>query len=140
MQPDPAEAVHLFLSNVSNNGLIVPIDPADLKNVWKLGREMQEEHPKEHTAIDLRVLETVCSPGANVMAVWYRASMLGLLAELVGLFPPEMPEDAKNVIFKIFAQFPIKLMGPGVSQGFPLDVQEFMKQVEDELRGLGFKV
>jgi hypothetical protein len=80
------------------------------------------------------------SPGANVLAVWSRASILYFFAEQVRLFP-ELPREVRNVIFKVFAKFPIKQLESGVvHDGFPLDAQEFKKQVEDELRRLGFKV
>ena len=142
MQPDPSEdALNQFGRTVSNNGVIVPVEPSDLKNVWKIAEEIQEQHPKEHTSIDVRSFEAVCSPGANVMAVWYRASMLGMLAQSTGFLAPELPDDTKDVVFKVAARFPIKFMEPGVAyQGLPLDVQEFVKQVEDELQRLGFKI
>ena len=59
----------------------------------------------------------------------------------LGLFRPKLPGEVRKVIFNVFAKFPIKQLEPGVvHKGFPLDVQEFTKQVEDELRRLGFKV
>lgn len=67
--------------------------------------------------------------------VWSRASILLLLGEQLGLFRPKLPGEVRNVIFSVFAKFPIKRLEPGVvHNGFPLDVQEFMKQVKDELR------
>ena len=142
MQPDPSEdALKQFASNVSNNDVIVPVEPSDLKSVWKMAEEIREHSdPKKHTAVDARSFEAVCSPGANVMAVWYRASMLGMLAQSTGLLAPESPDEAKDIVFNVAARFPIKFMQPGVvSQGLPLDVEEFVKQVEDELHRLGFK-
>jgi len=143
MQPDPTEAaLNMFASNVSSNGEIVPVEPSDLKSVWKIVEEIREHSgSNEHSAIDVRTYAEVCSPGANVMAVWYRASMFGVLVQSAGLLAPELPDDATDVVFNVAARFPIKFMKPGVvSQGLPLDAEEFMKQVEDELRRLGFKV
>ena len=75
------------------------------------------------------------------MALWYRASMLGLLAQRTWLMAPALPDEAKDAVFNLAARFPINFLVPGVEyQGFPVDVQEFMKQVEDEVRRLGFKV
>ena len=87
MQPDPSEdALNQFASKVSNNGEIVPVEPSDLKKVWKMAEEIRERSdPKVHSAIDVRTYAEVCSPGANVMAVWYRASMLGVLVHSAGV-------------------------------------------------------
>lgn len=135
MNPDPE---NLFASNVSRDGLIVSVEPSDLKNVWKMGEEIQQQRgSKEHIAIDPRMFATVCSPGANVMALWHRASILSLIAQQTGLLTPELPDDARDVVFNVVAKFPIKLMQPGVVyDGLPLDVRAFVKQIEDELRQL----
>lgn len=138
MDPDP---INVFMSNVSKDGLIVSVEPSDLKNVWKMGEELREQHGlKEHGSIDPKIFAAVCSPGANVMALWYRASMLGVIVQQTGLLAPELPDDARDVVFNVAARFPIKQMEPGiVYDGLPLDVQAFVEQIEDELRQLGFK-
>ena len=64
-----------------------------------------------------------------------------LFALLFSTDAPELPDDAKDVVFNVAARFPIKFMEPGVAyDGMPLDVQAFVKEVEDELGRLGFKV
>ena len=142
MQPDPTEAAfNMFANTVSNDGVILPVEPSDLKQVWKMAREIPERSdPKVQTAIDPRGFAAVCSPGANVTAIWYRASMLGMLAQSSGLLAPEVPDNVKDAVFNVAARFPFKFMKPGVVyEGLPVDVQAFVKQVEDELRRLGFK-
>jgi len=143
MQPDPAEAaLNMFASSLSNDGVILPVEPSDLKSVWKIAEEIREHSgSNKHSAIDVRTYAEVCSPGANVMAVWYRASMFGVLVQSAGLLAPELPDDAKDVVFNVAARFPFKFIEPGVvHDGLPVDVQAFVKQVEDELGRLGFKV
>jgi hypothetical protein len=143
MQSDPAEAaLNMFANTVSSDGVILPVEPSDLKQVWKMTEEIREHSdPNVHVAIDVRGYADVCSPGANMMAIWYRASMLGLIAEQTGLFAPELPEEARDVVFDVAAKFPIKFMRPGVvHDGLPVDVEAFVKQVEDELHRLGFKI
>lgn len=139
MDPDP---IKMFMSNVSKDGLIVSVDPSDLKNVWKMGEEMQgQRDSNEHFAIDPRMFATVCSPGANRMALWYRASILGLIAQQTGLLAPELSNDAKDIVFNVAAKFPMKRLEPGVVyEGLPLDVQAFGKQIEEELRQRGLTV
>lgn len=52
------------------------VDPDDLKSLW---REQQEQQTH---AVDMQSMKRVCKPGADVTAVWYRASQLWLLSEL----------------------------------------------------------
>jgi hypothetical protein len=118
------------------DGLVPPVDPSDLKDVWKRGQELRALYGSEPavTSYDLR---GEFSPGADATAVWYRASMLGLLAESVGLLPPEMPSEVLDVVFNVAAKFPMKRMEPGVQyQGLPMDVDGFVKQIEHDL-GVG---
>ena len=118
-----------------SEGLIAAVDPSDLENVWKVGQEILKQYRKHGVTVGPRIYTNACSPGADFMAVWSRASILLLLGEQLGLFRPKLPGWVRNVIFSVFAKFPIKRLEPGVvHNGFPIDVQEFMKQVKDELR------
>ena len=74
--------------------------------------------------MDVRSFAADCSPDANVTAVWYRASMLGVLAQPTGLLAPEVPDNVKDAVFNVAARFPFRFMQPGVVyQGLPLDPQ-----------------
>jgi hypothetical protein len=120
----------------TKDGLIAAVEPSDLKSVFKMQQAMEPAEPSV-TAISSEPYERVCSPGADVFEVWYRASMLGFLAKSVGLLPPEMPSEVRDVVFNVAAKFPMKRMEPGVeNQGLPLDVEGFMKQIENDL-GVG---
>jgi hypothetical protein len=75
-----------WLASLSEPGFVSPVDPSDIKNVWTMMRETQARHgSNQGVAIGHEFFTRVCSPGADVAAVWYRASMLGLLAERAGL-------------------------------------------------------
>jgi hypothetical protein len=72
--------------------------------------------------------KNVCSPGADAMAVWYRASMLRILQIL-----PESPlrpwtydGELEDAVFQVAAKFPMKKMQVGVEQeGFPFVLPSF---------------
>jgi len=53
MQPDPTDAApNQFATTVSNNGVIVPVEPSDLKSVWKMAEEIRDQSdPNERYAI-----------------------------------------------------------------------------------------
>jgi hypothetical protein len=76
--------------------------------------------------------EGACSPEANVLAVWYRASILGVLQLLPEnpLTPWSHGGKLDDAVFQIAATFPMKKLPIGlVKNGLPLDVQELVKQI-----------
>ena len=103
----------------------VTVDPADLRAVWKIMGDVQlgPSH-----SIDSHVFERVCSPGADVKAVWFRAAMLQLLSAMLSAWVRN--GEFTDAVFKVAATFPMKKMAVGVpQQGPPFDVQEFIAQV-----------
>ena len=103
----------------------VPHDPIVM-------RDVQARAGGEHFSIGIRSYERACSPGADVQAIWFRASML----EAMKLTTPDMlapwthDGDLDDAVFQVAATFPMKKMAIGVEQkGLPLDVEEFVKQV-----------
>ena len=64
-------------------------------------------------------------------------SMLEMMAQQTGL---PVPELAKDVVFNVAASFLIKMMEPGVNDRMPLDVEAFVKQIQDELGRLGLRL
>ena len=124
-------------SPASEDGSVAPVDPSDLKSTWKMQQDVLAQHGSgQHIGISRSVYARACSPGADVMAVWYRATILQLLAEGAGLLPPELPEAVRDAVFRVAAKFPMKRLEVGVEhKGFPVDVQEFVRQVELETTG-----
>src|SRR5262249_57816315 len=111
------------------------VDPADMKSICGMGRESlaaaQAAGSTGGHAIGMSVYESVCSPGANVTAAWYRVSMLNL-CEQMGLLPGYKRDgEFADAVFQVAAAFPMKRMEMDVTyQGPPFDVEEFVKQVE----------
>src|SRR5881392_1038946 len=65
-------------------GEAVPeVDPNDIKAVSQFYQEMAKDHPCEQFAIGIELLGQVCKPGADVTAVYYRASMIEMIAKLI---------------------------------------------------------
>jgi hypothetical protein len=61
-------------------------------------------------SLSSRLYESACSPGANVVAVWYRASILGVLQTLPEnpLKPWSHEGELDDAVFQIAATFPLK--------------------------------
>lgn len=126
MNPETPEAAPDFFADDSADVAIV--DPADLSAIWKFMREQtQNMLAGDCTGIDFRVYQRLCSPGANVAAVWYRASMIGMLDTVL---PGWMGQAPIEKVVALAATFPMKKMKVGVvHEGPPFDLQQFLKQL-----------
>jgi hypothetical protein len=133
-EPKPQEPPDLWAGS-GEGDTFATVSPDDLRKVWQLFRDVQARTGGEHcgtASIDIRSFQRVCSPGANAMAVWYRASMLAVMQKF-----PESPltpwthnGDLDDAVFQVAATFPMKKMAVGVEQeGLPLDVEEFVKRI-----------
>jgi hypothetical protein len=122
--------------DILKGGPLPPVDAKDLKLTWEFYRDVG----KHAGAIDFRVLEEVCSPGANVFAVWGRVSMLSMLSMLVQngqlLDPWRHGEVLDDVVFRVSATFPMEGMKRGVVySGWPFDVDGFLQRLRQESGG-----
>jgi len=110
------------------------VDPIDLRKAWDVFQDVQVRRPGEQVAICLTSFERVCSHGADIGAVTYRAAMLQSLCKHLELISARLG-DAKlaDGVFDLAATFPMEYICDGmVHQGFPLDVQEFIRHIEKE--------
>lgn len=113
----------------SQEGGVPAVKLDDLRNVWKLFRDAEA---RQSGAIGHGIYESVCSPGADVESIWFRASMLAMLNQM----QPELlaqwihdgqPDDA---VFQVAATIPMEKMRTGVvRQGPPFDVEEFVRRI-----------
>jgi hypothetical protein len=124
----------MFAGGVSEDGMVAAVDPEDLMNFAKLGREAQAAAAGSGgMAIGQSALQSVCSPGANATAVWYRLKMLGLCEHmgLLSLSSFQRNGELDDAVFKVAATFPMKMIEMGVTyEGPPFDFQEFVKRLE----------
>lgn len=114
---------------IAKGGPIPPVGAEDLKRMWELYRDTRSAG-----AISFEILEAVCSPGANVSAVWGRFSMLTML-RLTGqlLAPWQHGEDLDDLVFRVAATFPMELMKRGVIySGWPFDVDRFLERLRQQ--------
>jgi hypothetical protein len=123
-------------SSESENDLIPAIDPADCKSVWEMQRELQARVLGQQIMIGVDSYKSACSPGADARAVFDRVSQLHLL-QMLGILAPWMHDGVFNdAVFKVVATFHMKRLQVGVVyHEFPFDVQEFLKQIEEQSRG-----
>jgi len=63
------------------------VDAADLKSLWNMYQELEQRHPGKQGAVDISLIEKVCSPGTDLGAVTHRSSMLQLVEMMRAKLP-----------------------------------------------------
>jgi hypothetical protein len=110
---------------------VPPVDFADMKAMWTVMQEVKDRHPEGRTAIGIGVYQHVCSPGADIRAVSYRLSMLGMLEMMFG--HAYSGGQWTEAALKAAAKMELTWMPVGVSQtGLPFDVMSFLAQAHAE--------
>ena len=95
---------------VEGENIPVPVvDPADFKIVWEWRHKVKKELDKQ---VEFRVRHhrTPCSPGANMLAIGYRAvalQMLEFICEQTGNLPWSLTDNPDDSIFDLLATFPM---------------------------------
>ncbi|HVM76462.1 MAG TPA: hypothetical protein VMT75_12515 [Candidatus Saccharimonadales bacterium] len=137
------------------NKPIPEVDPGDLRAVYEFVCERVAKAGGRSMGVGLSVYEQLCSPGANTLMVWYRASLLQLCAQMLGQSIPEselqsMPADAPvpfrevpeglredlnqpalpGYVFEVFAKFPITGIPAEGMQGLPMDFGNLIAELE----------
>jgi hypothetical protein len=96
------------------------VDPADLKVVWELQDKSQKKHPGQNSGIDMRFCKNICSPGADVIAIWHRScqlSGLGFLCAAAGkIFPWLKDGKPDDAVFNILATMPLTGKQSGIEE------------------------
>ena len=88
-------------------GTPVPqVGPEDVRAVWKLGQEVEKDHPGVNLGIGAEIFERAYKPGSNIPAVTYRAGMTAMFLR----HAPEL-QDKLDSVFLIAATIPMDWSG-----------------------------
>jgi hypothetical protein len=110
------------------------VDPKDVKAIWILSSDYEKEHPGKSGAVGVEILKSVCSPGANIAAITYRAQMMWVVehASPEALAPWTKDERLDDAVFRAIAEVPMEWMGVGAPRhGLPFDVDDFLHRVRE---------
>jgi hypothetical protein len=121
----------------TSNGLpedewVAAVDPSELKNVWQMGQKSLAHAAGDRVELNRDVCAKACSPGADVSSVMFRAAIINILAQRLGLVPPDL-------VFEVVAAIPMRRMAPFVN-GWPFDLDQFAKELEHAARQLGYNL
>jgi hypothetical protein len=106
---------------------------ADFKAMWEYGQRVKERHPKGGVAVGTGIWKQVCSPDADIDAVFHRVSILGLVEML--LEDMWTGGQLSDNVLKAACKVEMEYMPVGVvHEGFPFDVVDlFMKAKAEAL-------
>ena len=104
-------------SALTAGGPIQTVNPGDLRGVWELmhetrakfvgNREAELGGPQPTIGVDVKLLARVCGPEANVLAVWARSALLGILVQQGLLTSWQRGTQLDDAVFNLAAAFPI---------------------------------
>jgi len=126
-EPKPVEPPPNLWAGSTEGNSVATVSPDDLRKVWVIVLA-----GGQHSSIDIRSFQHICSPGADVMAVSFRASVLAMMTQMMPDMLAQWTHDGEldDAVFQVAATFPMKKMRTGVvREGPPFDVEEFMRQI-----------
>jgi hypothetical protein len=126
---------NLWGSGTPSGGSVPPVEPADLRSVWTMQREVQARNPGKQISIGGDAYKRACGPEADIRAVFERVSHLGLL-QMGGMLTPWLHDGVlDDAVFHVAATIPMSRMQTGVVyKKPPFDIDEFIEQVEKRIQ------
>jgi hypothetical protein len=112
-------------------GEAVPaVDPADIKTVRQIQREVQARNPGKQIAAGFELLKHICTPGADIPAIGFRAS----IPWVINLMAPEqLARFSEDAVCRAAAKVPAEWVGVEVTRdGLPFDMNEFLRLCAEE--------
>jgi hypothetical protein len=106
------------------------VDAKDIRAVRKLTQRTAARHPETCVAIGIELIARVCSPGADVKAVWWRGTRVQMLNMLLrNLLSGWVGRPLREIAFLIFDNFLIvSLQFPAYRLAVPSSQNRMVKQ------------
>lgn len=107
---------------------VAEVDPEELKNFWLKTCEVQARFPGQTVSFSRKALGKF---GPFDAAVWYRSSMILLLARGMPeqLSPWIKDGEPSDAVFRAMATIPMEWIGHEERQGLPFDIEEFFERL-----------
>jgi hypothetical protein len=107
------------------------VDPSDMKALWALGEDTRKKHPEGGIAIGLNLMQAYYRPGANVMAISYRANMIGVLQHIAPDVMDPLMKDKLDTVLMAASEIPMEWIGGVVRDGWPFNPDDFVRRVNE---------
>ena len=109
----PDEELQAFLKDFKSGTPVPPVDPADIGRMWEFVKRTRAEAVqhgvKGKIGFTSASMNGVCTPGANIGAVWARAAFIELLQTTGAIKALEPGSDLEKRVFDLLAIYPIQM-------------------------------
>jgi hypothetical protein len=128
---DPERFMAFFLG-VDQGAATPPVNPIDIKHLLELHEKLNARHRAAATEgcgaiVNASLMASVCSPGADIDAVWLRASLLGIMLKLGVLAEWQRGMGLDDAVYRVAATMPLN--------GLQLDPIAFVRRLREEVGG-----
>jgi len=110
-----------FIKSAEQGAPIPPVDQHDLKALHELCIERAKRYCGKDGVISIEQTSRVCTPGANLAAVWLRHTQLRSLFRQGQLAEWQQGANLDEAVFDLAARIPMT--------GTHLDQQDFLKRL-----------
>jgi len=101
------EAFKTFIQAIGEGSPVPPVNSDDLRRLHEMCEYVAKRHPDSARAISVAFIASVCGPGANLPAVWFRYARLRLLAKQGILAERQHGAVLDDVVYQVAATIPM---------------------------------
>ena len=118
---DVLESFIAFIKATEEGARVPPVSRDDLQRLHETCEYVARQYPGNDAALGVDVMASVCGPGANVPAVWFRHTRLRLLAKQGVLAEWKQGAALDDAVYEVAATFPMN--------GFQIDQEVFIQRL-----------
>jgi hypothetical protein len=123
-QRERLESFRAFIKAVEEGASIPPVAEDDLRRLHKVSADIAQRRVGKDGMVSVDLMARVCSPGANLPAVWLRYNQLSLLIRQGVLAECQHRADWVDDMYRTAAIIPMS--------GFQLDQKTFVQYLHYE--------
>ncbi len=123
-QRERLESFRAFIKAAEEGAPIPPVAEDDLRSLHKVSADIAQRRVGKDGMVSVDLMARVCSPGANLPAVWLRYTQLSLLIRQGILADCEHPAGWENDVYRTAAIIPMN--------GFQMDQKAFVQYLHCE--------
>ena len=118
---DVLESFIVFIKATEEGARVPPVSRDDLQRLHEMCEYVAKQYPDKEAALGVDVMASVCSPGANVPAVWFRHTRLRLLVKQGILADWQHGAVLDDAVYEVAANIPMN--------GFQIDQEAFIRRL-----------
>ena len=120
-QYERLDSFRAFIEAAEEGALIPPVSEDDLRRLHEVAADMAKRRVGKDVMVGVDLMARICSPGANLPAVWLRYTQLRQLIRQGLLTEWQHNADWDDAVYRVAAIIPMN--------GFHLDQQEFVQRL-----------